>query len=252
MRRTEVTKPMFLLDEQEQKAATGQVHIGMYNHKKKNYEVAVSCFLAAAKLGHPVAQYVLGFYYESGLGVPKDAHMAFQLYLEAARHGHIKPQRMVRLHYLDGRGTQRDLEMSLAWLETAGEAGDFKACERVVQLYEQSEFRDRERQPFGVLACRNVQNIMFRLLGPTVADRPRACHLWVPRPNVFRGGNVTETAAIEARPQELYRRLSIISAARMACYALPISMEVTPGCWLIWTNTWIPVWRPPQTASISI
>lgn len=148
MRATEITAPMLLLSEQERQVVRAQVSQGLSDHKQKSYASAARCFTQAAKLGHPVAQYVLGVYYASGIGVPKDEHMAFQLYLEAARHGNTDAQRRAGECYLSGRGVAADLETGLAWLETAGQGGDAKACERLAQLYGSTKLRDGEKEAF--------------------------------------------------------------------------------------------------------
>lgn len=146
MRATEITTPMLLLNEQERQAVKAQVSQGLNEHRQKSYASAARCFTEAAKLGHPVAQYVLGMYYASGISVPKDEHMAFQLYLEAARHGNAAAQRLAGECYLSGRGVTAASETGLAWLEMAGQGGDAKACERLVQLYGSPGFQDGQKE----------------------------------------------------------------------------------------------------------
>lgn len=148
MRATEITTPMLLLSEQERQVVSAQVSQGLSDHKQKSYASAAQCFTQAAKLGHPVAQYVLGVYYASGIGVTKNEHVAFQLYLEAARHGNTAAQRQTGECYLTGQGVAADLETGLAWLETAGQGGDAKACERLVQLYGSTKLQDGKKETF--------------------------------------------------------------------------------------------------------
>lgn len=61
------------------------------------------------------AGYTLGNLYAAGLGVPRNASMAFQWYLWSARRGNQFAQRQVADAYLDGEGTKRNAAAAAYW-----------------------------------------------------------------------------------------------------------------------------------------
>jgi uncharacterized protein len=76
-------------------------------------------FRQSAALGYGPAQIALGYYYETGLVVPKDSAQALDLYRKAAQTGDPLAAWMIgRLYYL-GDGTTRDLDAAQRWFKTS-------------------------------------------------------------------------------------------------------------------------------------
>ena len=103
-------------------------------------EKAFYWYKKAAKKGHVEAQYMLGYMYSLGKGVPKDLEKAFYWYKKAAENGHAKAQYRLRAdrgdakaqyslgkEYYDGKGVSQSSKKALYWLEKAAEQGHVEA-----------------------------------------------------------------------------------------------------------------------------
>ncbi len=68
-----------------------------------------------------VAQYNLGFLYESGEGTEENLEKAFCWYQKAAENGDNVAQCSLSYLYKNGKGTEKDLEKAFYWYQTAAE-----------------------------------------------------------------------------------------------------------------------------------
>lgn len=91
---------------------------------QKNYEAAMRLFLDAAKQTDAEAENSIGFMYDNGLGVKKDAAAAAHWYGMAAEHGLPKAQYNIGLDYESGSGVPADRERARCWMQKAADAGD--------------------------------------------------------------------------------------------------------------------------------
>jgi len=116
-------------------AAQGNVHaeylLGyLYEHGKglpQDYAKAAENYLAAALQGHSPSENNLGSLYLRGQGVPKDTGQALEWYLASARHGNpIGQCNLATLYYL-GSGIPRDYEEGAKWFRAAAESGSVEA-----------------------------------------------------------------------------------------------------------------------------
>lgn len=96
----------------------------------------------AAEQGHAVAQANLGWAYEEGRGVGRDARLAAEWYGKAylglpgmAEAGHPAAQFRVGNMYLMGLGLPKDEKKGLAWIRKAAEAGCITAQAQLGSLY---------------------------------------------------------------------------------------------------------------------
>jgi TPR repeat protein len=71
------------------------------------------------KLDDALAQYLLGFCYESGNGLEKNQAEAIRLYHEAANKGIPQAQFSLGCCYIDGKGVSRDRVEGYAYLKLA-------------------------------------------------------------------------------------------------------------------------------------
>lgn len=148
MRGTDIIPAMLLLTDQERQEAETNFKQGLACAARKDFEGAVRCYAAAAKLGHAGAQNNLSNLYRKGLGVAQNARTAFLLCLEAARHGNLVAQRNVGALYLRGIGTASDFEAAVAWLEAAAERGSAEACATLAGCYQSGAHQDGEKEAF--------------------------------------------------------------------------------------------------------
>ena len=82
---------------------------GIDAYKQGNFAKALREWLPLAEQGHVGAQTVLGFMYERGKGLPKDAAEAVTWYRKAAQQGHVEAaiQRGPRVRVGQGRAGRR-------------------------------------------------------------------------------------------------------------------------------------------------
>src|ERR1051326_5820390 len=88
-----------------------------------NKAEAVRWYRRAAEQGHAVAQYELGFCYESGQGVTKDEVEAVRWYRKAAEQGHAAAQNNVGVRYDSGQGVAKDEMEAARWFRKAADQG---------------------------------------------------------------------------------------------------------------------------------
>ena len=77
---------------------------------------AVKWFRKAAEQGYDAAQYDLAGMYYAGRGVPKDKTEAVKWYRKAAEQGHAYAQNQLGAMYHDGDGVPKDDVEAYAWL----------------------------------------------------------------------------------------------------------------------------------------
>ena len=89
---------------------------GLYN-LTPNYKEAYSWYLKAANLGHPKAQYVVGYYHYLGLKkeFPKDLELAAIWIKKAAENGNTDAMGLLSVMYSKGEGVPRDDIESANW-----------------------------------------------------------------------------------------------------------------------------------------
>ena len=85
-----------------------------------DYPEAKSWFEHAVQGGSADGYADLGWLYENGFGVNKDAAMALSLFNEAAKRGSAEGMYRVGVAYYDGLGVQKDLPTACQWFIRAG------------------------------------------------------------------------------------------------------------------------------------
>ncbi len=92
-----------------------------------DYETVLRISRPHAEEGKPDAQFMLGFLYAEGKGVPKDAAEAVKWYRRAAETGAPYAQHNLALMYAKGEGVPRDLVEAYMWCELAAAQGGTEA-----------------------------------------------------------------------------------------------------------------------------
>ena len=89
----------------------------------QDYSTAARYYEAAALQGYAPAENNLGSLYRHGLGVPKDFSKAFELYLASARQADPIAQFNLALMYHNGCGVARDDSEAARWFQAAADQG---------------------------------------------------------------------------------------------------------------------------------
>jgi S1-C subfamily serine protease len=90
---------------------------------------------ALAEKGDVYAQSMLGYYYASGEGVPKDMAEAVRWWGDAAEHGESTAQSSLGRAYLIGDGIPEDFVAAVKWLTKAAQQGDSDAQSNLGHCY---------------------------------------------------------------------------------------------------------------------
>ncbi len=110
-------------------SASEQLRHGQIAFNAQNYAQALKIWRPLAEEGLPAAQYNLGFLYESGWGIERDATLAARWYEAAARQGHAKAQFNLGLLYVQGRGVDKNESTGMRWISNAANQQDVRAID---------------------------------------------------------------------------------------------------------------------------
>ena len=108
-------------------------------YERKNYPVALKLFTKLAEQGDASAQFALGFMYDNGEGVPKDASQAVTWYRKAAEQGDAKAQFNLGFMYANGEGVPKDASQAVTWYRKAAEQGVAQAQFNLGVMYANGE-----------------------------------------------------------------------------------------------------------------
>lgn len=88
---------------------------------EKDLEASFKWWHKAAAMGHPVAQYNCGKYYENGKGVDVDKHEALGYYFRAAQQGNVEAMNDIGIYYAEGIVVVKNPEEAFFWFKRASE-----------------------------------------------------------------------------------------------------------------------------------
>jgi TPR repeat protein len=101
----------------------------------RNYTLALQNYRAAALQHHSTAENNLAALYQHGLGVHKNINKAFDWYLASAQQGNPVAQcNLASLYYL-GSGTPRDFQQAIRWFRAAADSGVAEAQDNLAYFY---------------------------------------------------------------------------------------------------------------------
>ncbi|HYA63546.1 MAG TPA: tetratricopeptide repeat protein [Candidatus Sulfotelmatobacter sp.] len=109
----------------------------LYEHGQgvpQDYAKAAENYRAAALQHHPSAENNLGLLYQRGQGVPKDMDKAFEWFSAAAQHGNPVAQCHLAVLYSLGSGTVRDYKEAAKWFRAAADSG-FPEAQNSLGIY---------------------------------------------------------------------------------------------------------------------
>ena len=92
--------------------------------------------ITRAENGDAVAQFNVGYAYQTGEGVPKDPTAAIGWYRRAAERGNMGAQFMLGFMYRTGEGVEPNYSEALKWYRKAAENGDGASASEIGAMYE--------------------------------------------------------------------------------------------------------------------
>lgn len=105
-------------------------------YEKGDYKTVFNLMKPLAEQGEAYAQHVLGYLYDSSLGVPEDAKEAVKWYRLAAEQGYAKAQFSLGVMYAQGRGVWvKNNRKAVKWYRLAAEQGNAGAQEQLGYHY---------------------------------------------------------------------------------------------------------------------
>lgn len=105
----------------------------------RDYAKAAENYQASALHDNSFAQNNLGFLYQHGLGVPRDPQRAFALYLAAAQQNNASAQSNLATMYYTGSGVPRDDTQAARWFRSAAQLGDAEAQHDLAVFYSEGK-----------------------------------------------------------------------------------------------------------------
>ena len=98
---------------------------------KENYEKAFTPCKKEAEQGNAIAQYILAYMYEEGVGIKQDKQKAFYWYTKAAEQGLAEAQYNLALMYDEGDGVKQNKSLAKKYYQLACDGNDKKACNKL-------------------------------------------------------------------------------------------------------------------------
>lgn len=104
--------------------------------KNQQYKLIFQSNIENAKKGDEKAQYVIGYMYHKGKGVPKNYVKAADWYKKAAEHKNTKALNNLAYLYQKGKGVNKDIHKAEQLLLKSAKQGDDVACLNLGILYQ--------------------------------------------------------------------------------------------------------------------
>lgn len=112
---------------------------GLQHMENGDYALAFCLWEPLARLGHPDAQYHLGWLYANGNGINVNVKTAVYWWQQAANNGYLDAQFAIGLAYTTGEGIEADSEKAFKWFFKAAAAGHEDARDIVKRLVLESD-----------------------------------------------------------------------------------------------------------------
>jgi len=107
---------------------------GLEQMREGNYAMAYCLWEPLARLGHPDAQYNLGWLYANGNGMNVDVNRAVYWWQQAAKNNYLDAQFAIGLAYTTGEGIKADPHAAFIWFMKAANGGHADARDIVKRL----------------------------------------------------------------------------------------------------------------------
>ena len=114
--------------------AEGDFDLGLQHMREGDYAKAFCVWEPLAKLGHPDAQFNLGWLYANGNGLNVSVEDAVYWWQQAANNSHLDAQFAIGLAYTTGEGIKSDLNKAFYWFLTAAKSGHQDSIDIIKRL----------------------------------------------------------------------------------------------------------------------
>ena len=104
---------------------------------KKDYQEAFKFFKNSAEGGYPSGIMMLGYCYDTGIGINIDKQKAVELYQKAANLGHKLAQYNLGGSYEVGDGIEKNIDKAIYWYEQSANQGD-KDAQKILRRLKNS------------------------------------------------------------------------------------------------------------------
>jgi TPR repeat protein len=108
-------------------------------YAKKSYQDALVMYREAAEKKYTAAFNSIGYLYQYGFGVEKDAAQAVKWYRKGADGGHAGAMTNLGFMYQEGLGVEKDPAQAVKWFRQAASNGDAVAMSNLGFMYENGE-----------------------------------------------------------------------------------------------------------------
>ena len=115
-----------------------QLQSGAKLIQEKKYSEGYKEFKKLADGGCPYSQCLVGLMHKDGIGVKKDAHLAFEFMQRSADQGFADAERWLGEMYFKGEGVPQNRKKALAWFEKAAKNDVIEAQYKIGHMYRKS------------------------------------------------------------------------------------------------------------------
>jgi TPR repeat protein len=141
---------------------------------QRDYGEAAKWYRLAAEQGHAVAQYQLGSMYANGRGVPRDYAEAAKWYRRAAQQGYAWAQFYLGVAFTNGEGVPKIFTLAHMWLSLAA------SSRYEPPLGSLHAMNDNERRAVANLATGARSKLEAQMDDDEIADAQKLATEWKP------------------------------------------------------------------------
>ena len=174
-------------------AQAQQRALELFRAAKKGDKAAFAQLKALGNKGDADAQNSLGFMYDNGEGVPKDAVQAVVWYRKSAEQGYAVAQSALGTMYANGEGVHKDLVQAVFWIRKSAKQGDADAQSNLGAMYARGDgvpkdevisymWRNLAAAQGDEIAKKAREDLEKAMTPAQIAEGQRLSREWKPKP----------------------------------------------------------------------
>ena len=106
-----------------------------YKRDGEQAKVAFNYLLSMHKGNDDYLEFIIGKFYNFGIGIPKNDALAFRWWMMSAEHGNADAQNNIGYMYQKGMETEQNFDKALEWYQKAASKGDKSALKNIGTMY---------------------------------------------------------------------------------------------------------------------